>query len=398
MEKIFCGRRKRNAENHWENIDSSNIKITKPTILIFGGNLTTHPEQANSYAKVVYKLLNKYEMEAKNIHIFEDFDCLSFYYKQNLVVCTYNRRASGQILNEDILSDVEALYNNSISDLVEEEIRLAKTKQKDYFHPLSKLIMVAHSAGSQIAAHLEELIRARLLEELDEQTTYDLLKNVKYYGFASYVKVQNFNQTYIEGTKDVTTMEYYPAVSFDVEEGSETSVFNYYSCESPFYEREKHSLKVKNEDIIETDKLAVDLNLKNEKFDCLHKKLANKIIVDPKSTWRESMMGDGTNEINSINFAHLDNGNEKIVLLNVGHEFRNIVGGGSWIDGENVENKKIEDLFVHNTPKHNFNRKLLNLFDFKNLAYITLSDDMTKTLIEKCELKKTNIQVSIKQV
>ncbi len=389
MEKIFCGRRKRAAENHWESVDFENYKFTKPTILIFGGNLTTHPEQANSYAKIVYKLLNKVDLDNKNLHIFEDFDCLSFFYKQNLVVCTYNRRASGQILNDEMLEDVEKLYI-SISPLVEEEIRLAKSSQKDYFHPLANLIMFAHSAGSQIVSSLEEMIRSRLLTELDEQTTLDILKNVKYYGFASYVKVHNFSQTYIEGTKDITTMEYYPAVSFNIEVGEEEAIFNYYSCESPYYEREKHQAKAKKTDIVEIDKLTNDLAVKNQDFQTLKTTLKNKIIVEPKTSWKETMLCDSTNEINSVNFANLDNGSEKVILFGAGHDFVSIVGNSLLTDKSNINNK-IEDMFVHNNSRHAFNRQLLNLFDYKNLAYITLSDEITNALITKCELSKSSL-------
>lgn len=389
MDKILCGRRKRLADNHWEDVNCKDIKITKPTILIFGGNLTTHPEQANSYAKTIYKFLNKGELEAKNFHIFEDFDCLSFYYKLNLVVCTYNRRSSGQILNDELVGDIEEFYNNTISELVEEEIKLAKTKQGKYFHPLSNLIMFAHSAGSYVASMLEEMIYARLSEELDIETVYTILKGVKYYGFASYVKVENFDQTYIEGTKDITTMEYYPAVSFDVEENDDNSVFNYYSCQAPFYEREKHSAVVNKSNIIETDKFATSINSQNESFENLKDKLKSKIIIDPSQAWKETLICDETFEIDSVNFANLDNGKEKVILLKVGHELQNIIDGCTLHVDENNPNDKIEDMFVHPSQKHAFDRKMLDLSNIKSLAYITLSDDMTTELINKCELNAT---------
>lgn len=388
MDKILCGRRKRLADKHWEDVDCKDVKITKPTILIFGGNLTTHPEQANSYAKTIYKFLNKGELEAKNFHIFEDFDCFSFYYKLNLVVCTYNRRSSGQILNDELVGDIEEFYNNTISELVEEEIRLAKTEQGDYFHPLSNLILFAHSAGSYIASQLEEMICSRLLEELDEETVYSILKGVKYYGFASYVKVENFDQTYIEGTKDITTMEYYPAVSFDVQENDDSSVFNYYSCQAPFYESEKHSAVVGKTDVTDVDALATMAD-QNESFEKLKNKLKGKIIIDPSQTWKETLICDETFEINSVNFANLNNGEEKVLLLKTGHELQNIVDGCTLRVDENNPNDKVEDMFVHPSQKHAFDRKMLDLSNIKSLAYITLSDDMTTELINKCELNAT---------
>lgn len=387
MEKILCGRRTRDAENHWQEIKVEDYQITKPTFLVFGGNLTTHPEQANSYAKIIYKLLNKTVLDAENIHIFKDFDCLSFYYKQNLLMCTFNRRSSGQILNYNIIDEVDELYNNLISPLVEKEIALAKSGQKNCYHPLANLLLFGHSAGSQIASRLEELIKGRLLQDLDEETTLKILKNVKYYGFASYAKVAGFDSTYIQGTKDSTTMDFYPAISFNIEEKDGHEQFNYYSCESPLYVREKQQSIQKTTDIIDTDSLNIDKEFKNKNFDCLVNNLKTKIITDPESLWQKSMVDDSMYEIYNIKYANLNNGNEKVILASMGHDLLDIVGNTSLTNKVNTENN-IEDMFIHNKLKHAFNRKKLDLMDFRNLAYITLSDDMTETLKQKCELCK----------
>ena len=395
MEKILCGRRIRNAENHWQEIDVHDYKITKPTFLVFGGNLTTHPEQANSYAKIIYKLLNKINLDANNIHLFEDFDCLSFYYNQNLLMCTYNRRSSGQMINYNVLNEVDELYDCLVRPLVEQEIALAKSSKQNVYHPLANLILFGHSAGSQIAYRLEELIKDRLLQELDEETSLNILKNVKYYGFASYAKVSTFDATYIQGTKDVTTMDYYPAISFNVESDGEKNKFNYYSCESPLYLREKQQ-SIENLEIVEVDELAEKVNPENKSFEELVDALKSKIVLDNHEMWQESLIGDSTFEINSVKYANLDNGGEKVILASMGHDLLDIVGNTSVTNKVNTDNN-IEDMFIHSKSRHAFNRKHLDLFDFSNLAYITLSDDMTETLKHKCELNKTNYALAVKE-
>lgn len=384
MEKIFCGRRIREAENHWQEVDIDSYKITKPTFLLFGGNLTTHPEQANSYAKTIYKLLDKYNLDANGIHIFEDFDCLSFYYKQNLLMCTYNR-LSGQMLNDNIINEVEELYNKLVSPLVEEEITLAKSGQTQGFHPLSNLILFAHSAGAQVALRLQEIMYEKLTQELDEQTTLKILKNVKYYGFASYVKVGDFDQTYIVGTKDFTMMEYYPAISFSVETMGDKNAFNYYSCTSPLFEREKHQVIVSADDIVDLDK--IDAQLLYDKFENLVTKLKGKIVLEPREKWAETIIDETTYEIRSVKYASLDNDGEKVILANMGHSLVSIVGDTTETRESNTDNS-IEDMFVHNKLKHAFVRERLDMQNLRNLAYITLSDDMTETLKHKCELNK----------
>lgn len=384
MEKIFCGRRTRAAENHWQEVDADGYKITKPTFLIFGGNLTTHPEQANSYAKIIYKLLDKFELDASGVNIFEDFDCLSFYYKQNLLMCTYNRRALGQMLNYSIVNEVDELYAKMVRPLVQQEIALAKSGQEQYFHPLANLILFAHSAGSQIAFRLQELIHDDLLQQLEEETCLKILKNVKYYGFASYVKVPCFDQTYVVGSKDVTMMEYYPAISFSVERGSDSAAFNYYSCESPLFERQQHQTTVGVTDIVELYSLD-NANL-TEKFGATVAELKSKIILEPSKLWTETMVDETTFEIKSVKFANLKNDDEKVILADVGHGLVHIVEED---EKSSSTGNHIEDMFVHSTPKYVFERQRLDLSNLKNLAYITLSDDLTETLKHKCELNKT---------
>lgn len=60
-EKIIpakLGKRDQNFEFHWKEIDLDSIKISKPTLLCFGGNRSMDSKDANAFCKSAEKLLN----------------------------------------------------------------------------------------------------------------------------------------------------------------------------------------------------------------------------------------------------------------------------------------------------------------------------------------------------
>lgn len=58
MSKDFTyGMRVKDSQNHWQNVDVYNINITKPTVLVLGGNGTSTDTLANGSAKVVASML-----------------------------------------------------------------------------------------------------------------------------------------------------------------------------------------------------------------------------------------------------------------------------------------------------------------------------------------------------
>ncbi len=67
-EYFTLGRRNLYDKNHWEQLPSSLFRITKPTVLCFGGNCTINPKDANAMCKIAQglvgikmpKILNEY--------------------------------------------------------------------------------------------------------------------------------------------------------------------------------------------------------------------------------------------------------------------------------------------------------------------------------------------------
>ncbi len=53
------GRRDISKPNHWETLDLNKYKLTKPTILCFGGNRSFEPKDANFYCRTVEEMLTK---------------------------------------------------------------------------------------------------------------------------------------------------------------------------------------------------------------------------------------------------------------------------------------------------------------------------------------------------
>lgn len=64
FEKFKFGRRDTktpNLKNHWQDIDLSTYRITKPTVICLGGNGTTDAKEANGMAKIVQNMIGDSE-------------------------------------------------------------------------------------------------------------------------------------------------------------------------------------------------------------------------------------------------------------------------------------------------------------------------------------------------
>lgn len=66
FEKYSIGKRNLQCENHWEGLDPKTFRITKPTVLCFGGNTTTTPEEANAVCKIAQNLVGAKQPSTEN--------------------------------------------------------------------------------------------------------------------------------------------------------------------------------------------------------------------------------------------------------------------------------------------------------------------------------------------
>ena len=66
LEHYFFGKRNLKVENHWEELDSGPFRITKPTVICFGGNQTIKPADANYICKVAQGLVGIKDPVAPN--------------------------------------------------------------------------------------------------------------------------------------------------------------------------------------------------------------------------------------------------------------------------------------------------------------------------------------------
>lgn len=73
-----CGKRNLSKKDHWEKIDISEYRITKPTVLCFGGNRTFDPKDANAFCRSAEELLVENNV-SKDIDR-NDYDLIGFSY------------------------------------------------------------------------------------------------------------------------------------------------------------------------------------------------------------------------------------------------------------------------------------------------------------------------------
>ena len=73
-----CGKRDTTKKDHWEKLDISEYKISKPTVLCFGGNRTFDPKDANAFCKSAEELLLNNSV-SKDIDR-NDYDLVGFCY------------------------------------------------------------------------------------------------------------------------------------------------------------------------------------------------------------------------------------------------------------------------------------------------------------------------------
>lgn len=83
-EPYTLGRRNLNCEKHWEPLASSLFRITKPTVICFGGNVSTTARDANAMCKIAQGLVGaKLPTTEKEFATIDDVDFIGVGYGKN---------------------------------------------------------------------------------------------------------------------------------------------------------------------------------------------------------------------------------------------------------------------------------------------------------------------------
>ena len=163
------GRRKVGNRNNWEDLEQSYQLKSKPTIFIFGGNLTTTTREANGYAKLIGNSFKQFTASTADI-----------------ISVSYEGEIAEKQGNDIVLSE-RAIIN--ASDFVEKTIypalKDAQTEQ-ELQNILKKLIFVGHSAGANIISVITSKVENYLLYKLDnnKEKVDSLMESIQCFCYA----------------------------------------------------------------------------------------------------------------------------------------------------------------------------------------------------------------------
>ncbi len=131
-----------NVPNHYKEIDIFSHKISKPTVLIFGGSGVESNALANGSAKIIESLLGVFG---------EDVDLLSVNYNAG----TYNE--------ETMLANIGKIVNNLILPLA---TNLSKERLTvfDACKNMRQVTLFGHCFGDSVITKLTEMLNSRLLQ------------------------------------------------------------------------------------------------------------------------------------------------------------------------------------------------------------------------------------------
>ncbi len=188
---IKLGRREqasKQIEHNWSELDPEKTAITKKTILVFGGNTTDNPEEANGYAKAFESLLIP--------KLRTNTDILSFFYKTELL-----QRENGPISNEYIEA-MNKIFNDIFKPLLYDNKGYMKEMQ-GIEKAFRKLVFVGHCGGCNLINITIDNFYNELLKKYPPATANNLIGKIQYIAYNAYeYPSYNTNSLFISPSAD----------------------------------------------------------------------------------------------------------------------------------------------------------------------------------------------------
>jgi|GEM_PF-2524693 len=171
------GRRDLSCANHWEEIDVHDFIICKPTVLCFGGNHTTTPQDANSTCKLAQSLVGiKEPITPNEIATTKDVDFIGIAYGSNYDddfnfahELAYDNDSTGSLTKserQDLTNIFKPLYQNAQGILSREQI----------LKNFNLITFFAHCHGaSEVSVLVYKVYHNMIDAGVDKQTAIDAI-------------------------------------------------------------------------------------------------------------------------------------------------------------------------------------------------------------------------------
>ena len=151
--KTNFGIRDLSLPNHWTD-ESKNFKITKPTILCFGGNGTTTPQAANGQAARNERLIGLKPKQNQVYGTYYHMDVISFYYGIN---------SEHEIFGKMTLEESNNIINQLFLPLLIDQKTNKRLPIKEACKNFSLLIFSSFCYGSECVSSLMYDLQVKLL-------------------------------------------------------------------------------------------------------------------------------------------------------------------------------------------------------------------------------------------
>ena len=161
FEHYHIGKRDLKKDNHWENLNGVNFRVTKPTVLCFGGNGSVTPQSANYMCRVAQSLVGIKEPKHENeIATTNDVDFIGIAYSE--------RHFLGEEAKSELIKNIfEPLYLGADGTPLSREQILKNFSLINFF---------AHCHGVEEVSTLLMRVYCKMIEsEIDQQTAKDAL-------------------------------------------------------------------------------------------------------------------------------------------------------------------------------------------------------------------------------
>lgn len=175
IQNIYVGRREpedKLIENNWTQLDPQKTKISRKTILVFGGNTTNSPEEANGYAKSFESLLLP--------SIRNNTDILSFFYRTEIV------KSEGLPISQEYVDETHELFNSVFKPLIYDKTTGKMKELQGIEKAFNKMVFVGHCGGCNIINLIIDDYYQELQKKYPPSTAKTLIHKIQYVGYTPY--------------------------------------------------------------------------------------------------------------------------------------------------------------------------------------------------------------------
>ena len=177
------GKRNKNFNNHWEQLNIDQFKIVKPTIICFGGNMTVSEKDANAMCKIADHLLSKNPKYGTEYSKYYDIDIVGVSYGKD------KGKEQGHLSKEEVSEFVDKVFIRLCKDDEGNDLPVDQVKKN-----FGNVTFLSHCYGARaINEIIVDMYKKMVKEGYNKEDVNEFFRQMNSVSYAPMLAIYNVN-------------------------------------------------------------------------------------------------------------------------------------------------------------------------------------------------------------